>query len=93
MTSALISLGARSVVAAVAPVPDDIAEAVMLDYHRFLVDGLSAARALLAATVGRPGAGVFTVFGADWTARIPHLLPVGQDRTAVGEAPTGVPVP
>ena len=92
ITSALISLGARSVVAAVAPVPDEVAATVMVRYHRLLATGVGAAEALTEASADRPDAAVFTVFGADWSARIPADDGVSQIRTRQGEAQAGVAV-
>ena len=70
LTAALLSLGARSVVAGVAPVADEVAEAAMVDYHRQLSSGVPAARALAAAVAEHPGARAFCLYGADWAA--PH---------------------
>ena len=70
LTAALLSLGVRSVVAAVAPVPDDVAADAMVDYHRQLARGIPASEAL-ARTIGRfPAARAFCLYGADWRAQI-----------------------
>ncbi|WP_374967694.1 CHAT domain-containing protein [Terrabacter sp. BE26] len=45
----LLSLGARSVVAAVAPVPDDVAATTMTRHHRLLASGLASDEALARA--------------------------------------------
>ncbi|HET9631246.1 MAG TPA: CHAT domain-containing protein [Terrabacter sp.] len=45
----LLSLGARSVVAAVAPVPDDVAAATMTRHHELLASGLPSDEALARA--------------------------------------------
>ncbi|WP_406833008.1 CHAT domain-containing protein [Pedococcus sp. KACC 23699] len=66
LTAALLSLGARSVVAAVAPVADEVAALAMVDYHRQLSVGVPAARALATAVTEHPGARSFCLFGADW---------------------------
>ena len=70
LTAALLSLGARSVVAAVAPVADDVAALAMVDYHRQLSSGVPAARALTTVVAEHPGARAFCLFGADWA--LPH---------------------
>ena len=70
LTAALLSLGARSVVAAVAPVPDEVAALAMVDYHRQLSTGVPAARALADTVAGHPGARAFCLYGADWAT--PH---------------------
>ena len=53
LTSALLSMGSRSVVASVGLVPDATATSdLMVDFHRGLVEGLDAARALSRAQSG-----------------------------------------
>ncbi len=68
LTAALLSSGVRSVLAAVAPVRDDVTRSVMGAYHEGLRRGLDAAAALEHATAGVPEAGLFAVYGADWAA-------------------------
>ncbi|KRE56241.1 CHAT domain-containing protein [Phycicoccus sp. Soil748] len=68
LTSALLALGVRSVVAAVAPVPDEVAAAAMVDYHRLLATGHGSAEALAATVAAHPGARAFNLYGADWAA-------------------------
>ncbi|GAB3074369.1 CHAT domain-containing protein [Pedococcus soli] len=70
LTAALLSLGARSVVAAVAPVGDEVAAVAMVDYHRRLSSGVPAARALAVTVAEHPGARAFCLYGADWAT--PH---------------------
>jgi tetratricopeptide (TPR) repeat protein len=70
LTAALLSLGVRSVVAAVAPVPDAVAEVAMVDYHRQLADGIPASVALAQTLVRHPGARAFCLYGSDWTTQI-----------------------
>jgi tetratricopeptide (TPR) repeat protein len=65
---ALLSLGATSTLAAVAPVADDVAHDAMVAYHRLLASGADAAEALAAVVEGAPGAGVFCLYGSDWRA-------------------------
>lgn len=67
LTAALLALGARSVVAAVAPVPDEAAAAAMVAYHARLAAGQDAASALAATIVDVPAAGAFCLFGANWS--------------------------
>jgi tetratricopeptide (TPR) repeat protein len=66
LTAALMSLGVRSVVAAVAPVPDVVAEVAMVDYHRRLADGVPASFALSQTVAAYPGARAFCLYGSDW---------------------------
>jgi hypothetical protein len=68
LTAALLALGVRSVVAAVAPVRDEAASEAMTAYHRELVTGTDAATALARALVEVPAARAFCLFGADWAA-------------------------
>ncbi|MGB7817256.1 MAG: CHAT domain-containing protein [Ornithinibacter sp.] len=65
---ALMSLGARSVLAAVAPVADDLAAEAMVGYHRRLATGEDAASAWAAVVAEEPAAGVFCLYGSDWSA-------------------------
>lgn len=68
LTAALLASGARAVLAAAAPVRDDATHAVMGAYHRGLRGGLDAATALETAARGVPEAGLFAVYGSDWSA-------------------------
>ena len=68
LTSVLLHLGTRSVVAGVARVHDDVAADVMIRYHVALAAGVDSARALAdacAAETDRPAP--FTCFGATWS--------------------------
>jgi CHAT domain-containing protein len=67
LTSVLLRLGTRSVIAGVARVDDDIAAEVMAAYHRELAAGHDSAEALAAALPDRldPPA-PFGCFGGDW---------------------------
>ncbi len=67
LTAALLALGARSVVAAVAPVRDDVASRAMVRYHEHLASGQSAAVALADTIVEHTDAGAFCLFGTDWS--------------------------
>jgi CHAT domain-containing protein/tetratricopeptide (TPR) repeat protein len=67
LTAALLGLGVRCVVAAVAPVGDEAAERAMVAYHRGLVGGRSASQALADAVAEHPDAAAFCLFGTDWT--------------------------
>lgn len=60
----LLSLGVSSVVAAVAPVPDDETAAVMAAYHAGLARGLGSDEALAAAGDGS----AFITLGSSWRA-------------------------
>ncbi len=61
----LLATGVTSVVAAVAPVPDDETAAVMAAYHRRLAAGLPTDEALAEAGAGS----AFVVLGSSWAAR------------------------
>ena len=63
MTAALLQAGARCVLASVAQVADDVAEEVLLAYHRDLRAGAAPAQALAAATVNQEAA-PFVCFGS-----------------------------
>ena len=78
LTAALLSLGVRSVVAAVAPVPDAVAEVAMVDYHRQLADGIPASAALAQTVVRHPGARAFCLYGSDWRAERPQIQRAGS---------------
>lgn len=60
----LLATGVTSVVAAVAPVPDDETAAVMAAYHRGLATGLPTDEALAVAGAGS----AFVVLGSSWAA-------------------------
>ena len=60
----LLATGVTSVVAAVAPVPDDETAAVMAAYHRRLATGLPTDEALAEAA----GGSAFVVLGSSWAA-------------------------
>jgi CHAT domain-containing protein len=69
LTSVLLHLGTRSVVAGVARVGDDVAADTMTNYHRELAAGCDSASALAAALAAndadRPAP--FACFGAPWS--------------------------
>lgn len=67
LTSALLACGVRTVVAAVAPVRDEVAATVMTAYHREVLAGADAALALERASLGIPDARLFCTYGADWS--------------------------
>jgi hypothetical protein len=75
LTAALLALGVRSVVAAVAPVPDELAAAAMVDYHRLLASGHGAAEALATTVSAHPGARAFNLYGTDWAAPVTRREP------------------
>lgn len=64
---ALMSLGATSVLAAVAPVADDLAADAMVRYHGLLAAGEDAAAAWALVVDAEPAAGVFCLYGSDWS--------------------------
>lgn len=64
---ALLSLGATSVLAAVAPVADDLAADTMVRYHRLLAAGGDAAASWAQVVDAEPAAGVFCLYGSDWS--------------------------
>lgn len=64
MAAAVLSLGARSVVAAVSPVPDDVAAAAMTAHHEALAAGAPSDEALaLAISASDPVAAAFLNLG------------------------------
>jgi hypothetical protein len=63
----LLATGVASVVAAVAPVPDDETAAVMAAYHQRLAAGLHSDEALAEAGTGS----AFVVLGSSWAATPP----------------------
>lgn len=67
LTSVLLQLGARCVIAGVAQVADDVAAAVMADYHHRLAGGADAATALAASIQAADEPYVpFVCFGSSW---------------------------
>jgi hypothetical protein len=76
LTSVLLRLGTRAVVAGVARVNDEVAAEVLVDYHRRLAAGSDSAHALAAAVAGRGAAAdgfdvtpaPFVCFGSAWRA-------------------------
>ena len=66
LTSSLLATGVRTVVAAVGPVGDEDAHAVMIGYHRLLAQGLDAAEALELASAGVDDGPLFCSYGADF---------------------------
>ena len=65
---ALMALGATSVLAAVSPVADSVAADAMVAYHRVLSTGADAAEAWAGVVREHPAAGVFCLYGSDWSA-------------------------
>jgi len=68
LTSVLLRLGTRSVVAGVARVGDELAEQAMIDYHRRLVAGADSASALAGAVASVEDPVPFVCFGSSWRA-------------------------
>ncbi len=66
LTSVLLHLGSRSVLAGVARVGDDVAARVMADVHRAMAGGTGSAQALAQALATEPTPTPFVVFGASW---------------------------
>lgn len=62
-TAALLYLGTSTVISSLTRVPDQVAERVMMAYHRGVADGASPADALAAASEGEP-ASTFVCFGS-----------------------------
>lgn len=77
LTSVLLRLGTRSVVAGVARVGDDLAAETMIDYHRRLARGSDSAAALAESVAAAAGIAPFVCFGGTWN-------PVGGTRQAFG---------
>ena len=71
---ALMSLGATSVLAAVAPVADHVSADAMVAYHRLLAAGQDAATAWGAVVEQQPAAGVFCYYGSDWSVAAGGVL-------------------
>lgn len=65
---ALMALGATSVLAAVSPVADHVAADAMVAYHRVLSTGDDAAEAWAGVVRDQPAAGVFCLYGSDWSS-------------------------
>jgi CHAT domain-containing protein len=69
LTSVLLHLGTRSVIAGVARVHDDVAAEVMTRYHALLSSGVDSARALAEACAEqRDLPAPFVCFGSAWSA-------------------------
>jgi tetratricopeptide (TPR) repeat protein len=66
LTSVLLALGTRSVVAGVARIPDDVCAEVMVRYHRSLARGVDSAQAIQDAGEVDGLAAPFVCFGAAW---------------------------
>jgi len=69
LTASVLACGARSVVAAVAPVDDDVAAQLMGAYHQRLASGLTSSEALHRATADvdhAAAARLFSTYGSDW---------------------------
>ncbi|PZS13984.1 MAG: hypothetical protein DLM57_15455, partial [Pseudonocardiales bacterium] len=69
LTSVLLHLGTRSVVAGVARVGDDLAAETMIEYHRLLANGQDSAAALAQAASAARAPVPFVCFGASWRRR------------------------
>jgi CHAT domain-containing protein len=70
LTSALLRLGARSVISSVAKVHDEVAAQTMLRYHNLLAAGNNTATALAAATEAATDVPApFVCFGSAWQTR------------------------
>ncbi|NUS50461.1 MAG: CHAT domain-containing protein, partial [Nocardioidaceae bacterium] len=66
LTSVLLHLGSRSVLAGVARVRDDVAARVMEDVHRSMAAGTASPTALAEALSREEGVAPFVAFGAAW---------------------------
>jgi hypothetical protein len=66
LTSVLLRLGTRSVVAGTARISDDLAAETMIDYHHRLAGGSDSARALADAIDAADGVAPFVCFGTAW---------------------------
>ena len=71
LTSVLLALGTRSVVAGVARIPDDICAEVMVRYHRALAAGVDSAQAIQDAGAVDDVPAPFVCFGAAWAVTSP----------------------
>lgn len=67
LTSVLLHLGTRSVVAGVARVGDDLAADTMIEYHRRLAKGADSASALADAISQQADPVPFVCFGSSWS--------------------------
>jgi CHAT domain-containing protein len=73
LTSVLLHLGTRSVVAGVARLGDDLAAETMVDYHARLARNADSAEALAAALAAQPDAAApFACFGAAYRPNLGH---------------------
>jgi CHAT domain len=89
LTASLLATGVRSVVAAVGPVGDEDAHAVMTAYHRVLAQGLDAAEALEIASAGVEEGRLFCAYGADWAPLPAHAdtaEPTTRQMNSAGSA-------
>ena len=75
LTSVLLALGTRSVVAGVARIPDDVCAAVMVRYHRALAAGVDSAQAIQDAGAVDELPAPFVCFGAAWA--VPNASTTG----------------
>ena len=66
LTSVLLHLGSRSVLAGVARVRDDVAARVMSQVHRQMATGTDSAQALATALAAEDQPAPFVAFGATW---------------------------
>ena len=66
LTSVLLHLGSRSVLAGVSRVRDDVAARVMERVHASMAAGTTSAQALAAALADEPEPAPFVAFGATW---------------------------
>ena len=66
LTSVLLHLGSRSVLAGVSRVGDDVAARVMAQVHASMAAGTASAEALATALSGEPEPAPFVAFGATW---------------------------
>ena len=71
LTSVLLALGTRSVVAGVARIPDDVCAEVMVRYHRALAAGVDSAQAIQDAGAVDDVPAPFVCFGAAWAVASP----------------------
>lgn len=70
LTSSLLALGVRAVVAPLTDVPDALACETMAALHHGLARGMPGPEALAAAAGGDPLARSFAWFGSDWRAHV-----------------------
>ena len=66
LTSVLLHLGSRSVLAGVSRVRDDVAARVMAQVHASMAAGTASAEALATALADEPEPAPFVAFGATW---------------------------